>query len=140
MNLYTELTTHWPLLLVAIGFLLLLFKGPLSRKLAGVQEISPQQAVQLINQEDALVIDVREQHEWSKGHLANAKHIPIGDLQKYLQDLHKHKERHVICQCASGMRSLRAAGILHRAGFSRVYSLKGGIQAWRSAGLPVHKG
>lgn len=139
MNIGAELSTHWPLLLLALGFLVLIFKGLLSRKLAGVEEITPERAVQLINQHDALVIDVREQNEWSRGHLSAAKHIPVGELNKYLKDLEKHQEHHVICQCASGMRSARAASILHKAGFQKVYSLKGGIQAWRSAGLPVEK-
>lgn len=139
MNLGAEFSTHWPLLLLAVAFFVLVFKGPLARKLGGVEEITPEHAVQLINQHDAVVIDVREQHEWSRGHLPMARHIPVGQLNKYLKDLEKHQEHHVICQCASGMRSARAASQLRKAGFQKVYSLKGGIQAWRGAGLPVEK-
>jgi len=133
------LAAHWLLVLVVLGVLVLLFKGPIVRKLAGIEEIAPEHAVRLINDHDALVIDVREPGEWSRGHLPGARHIPLGDLGKYLADLRKHQEHHVICQCASGMRSARAAGILKKAGFTKVYSLRGGITAWRSAGLPVEK-
>ncbi len=133
------LSANWMVLLAAAALAVLVLRGPLSRKLSGIEEIAPEKAVQLINQHDALVIDVREHQEWSGGHLPGARHIPLGDLQKYLKDLENHRERHVICQCASGMRSAKAAGALHKAGFERVYSLRGGIQAWKDAGLPVEK-
>jgi len=139
VHLEAELSSYWPLLLALLAVLILLFKGPLARKFGGVEEITAERAVQLINQHDAVVIDVREQHEWSRGHLPMARHIPVGQLNKYLKDLEKHQEHHVICQCASGMRSARAASQLRKAGFQKVYSLKGGIQAWRGAGLPVEK-
>ncbi|AEK58394.1 MULTISPECIES: rhodanese-like domain-containing protein [Acidithiobacillus] len=138
-DLGSYLSAHWPLILVVLAVLALLFKGPIVRKLAGIEEIAPENAVRLINDHDAVVIDVREMGEWSRGHLPGARHIPLGEVGKYLPDLRKHQEHHVICQCASGMRSARAAGILKKAGFTKVYSLKGGIAAWRSAGLPVEK-
>ncbi|WP_163099443.1 rhodanese-like domain-containing protein [Acidithiobacillus ferrianus] len=131
--------SEWPLLLVAGVLMFMIFKGPLTRRAVGVQEVDPVAAVQLINHEDAVIIDVREQNEWSQGHLPGARHIPLGDLSKSMQSLEKHRGHHVICQCASGMRSMRAAASLKKAGFDRIYSLKGGISAWRSAGLPVEK-
>ncbi|MGC9215190.1 rhodanese-like domain-containing protein [Acidithiobacillus sp.] len=131
--------SQWPLLLGAVALIVMIFKGPLTRRAAGIHEVDPATAVQLINHEDAVIIDVREQKEWSQGHLPGARHIPLGDLPKYMQDLEKHRGHHVICQCASGMRSSRAAASLKKAGFDKIYSLRGGIGAWRSAGLPVEK-
>jgi rhodanese-related sulfurtransferase len=131
--------SEWPLLLGAGALLAALLKGPLTRRMAGIHEVDPVAAVQLINHEDAVIIDVREQSEWSQGHLPGARHIPLADLPKYMQELEKHRGHHVICQCASGMRSARAAASLKKAGFDKIYSLKGGINAWRSAGLPVEK-
>ncbi len=133
------LSANWMVLLAAAVFVVLVLRAPLMRKLSGIEEIAPEKAVQLINQQDAMVIDVREQQEWSGGHLPGARHIPLGDLQKYLKDMEQHHDRHVICQCASGMRSARAAATLRKAGFERVYSLRGGIHAWKDAGLPVEK-
>ncbi len=127
------------MLLGAGALLAALLKGPLTRRMAGIHEVDPVAAVQLINHEDAVIIDVREQSEWSQGHLPGARHIPLADLPKYMQELEKHRGHHVICQCASGMRSARAAASLKKAGFDKIYSLKGGINAWRSAGLPVEK-
>ncbi len=133
------LQAQWMLVLSAIVVLVLLLRGPLSRRIAGIEEVDPSAAVHLINHEDAVIIDVREQEEWSRGHLPNARHIPLADLSKYMKDLEKHRGHHVICQCASGMRSARAAALLKKAGFDKIYSLKGGIHAWRGAGLPVEK-
>ncbi|WP_414039868.1 rhodanese-like domain-containing protein [Acidithiobacillus sp. M4-SHS-6] len=138
-KILTFVQAQWPLLLAAVALVIMIFKGPLTRKAAGISEVDPKTAVQLINHEEAVVIDVREQNEWAKGHLPGARHIPLGDLSKYMKDLEKHRGHHVICQCASGMRSARAAASLKKAGFDKIYSLKGGISAWRSAGLPVEK-
>ncbi|PKY10695.1 sulfurtransferase [Acidithiobacillus marinus] len=138
-KLLTFAQAQWPLLLVAVALIVMIFKGPLTRKAAGISEVDAKAAVQLINHEEAVVIDVREQNEWAQGHLPGARHIPLGDLPKYMKELEKHRGHHVICQCASGMRSARAAASLKKAGFDKIYSLKGGIGAWRSAGLPVEK-
>ncbi|MBU2738655.1 rhodanese-like domain-containing protein [Acidithiobacillus concretivorus] len=138
-KILTFVQAQWPLLLAAVALIIMIFKGPLTRKAAGISEVDAKTAVQLINHEEAVVIDVREQNEWAQGHLPGARHIPLGDLPKYMKDLEKHRGHHVICQCASGMRSARAAASLKKAGFDKIYSLKGGIGAWRGAGLPVEK-
>lgn len=101
--------------------------------------ISPAQATQLINREDAIVVDVREAAEYAGGHLLNARHIPLGDLPKRLADLEKFKDKPVILNCQTGGRSSSACDILRKAGFSQVFNLEGGIVAWTEAGMPVSK-
>jgi rhodanese-related sulfurtransferase len=103
----------------------------------GGKGISVPEATLLINREDALVLDVRETSEWSTGHIANARHIALGQLAKHLSELEKFKDKPVIVCCASGNRSSTACGTLKRAGFERVFSLNGGIGAWTGAGLPI---
>ena len=135
----TFLQEQWTLILAAVVVIVLMLKGPLMRRMAGFGEVDPATAVGLINHENAVVIDVREHQEWAEGHVPGARHIPLGDLSKYLRELEKHKGHHVICLCRSGMRSARAAALLKKAGYDNVYNLKGGIGAWRGAGLPVEK-
>jgi rhodanese-related sulfurtransferase len=101
--------------------------------------LTPAQATQLINREDAQVIDVREQPEWAKGRIAGSRHIPLGQLGQRIADLEKFKERPLIVVCASGMRSASACSTLRKAGFEKVFALDGGIGAWEQAGLPLTK-
>lgn len=101
--------------------------------------LTPAQATQLINREDAQVIDVREQPEWAKGRIAGSRHVPVGQLDQRIGDLEKFKERPLIVVCASGMRSASACSTLRKAGFEKVFALDGGIGAWEQAGLPLTK-
>lgn len=99
--------------------------------------ISVQEATVMLNREDAVVVDVRETHEWSAGHIAGARHIALAQIEKHMSEIEKFKERPVILYCASGNRSSGACKTLLKAGFAKVHNLSGGIAAWREAGLPV---
>lgn len=88
-------------------------------------------------EKDFIVLDVRENSEFVSGHIAGAKHIPLGQLTSKMDRLPKDKE--VICVCRSGARSGRAARQLSRAGY-KVSNIKGGMMAWSAAKLPVQKG
>ena len=99
--------------------------------------ISITDATLLINREDALVLDVRETSEWSTGHIPNARHVALGQLEKHVSELEKFKGKPIIVCCASGNRSSSACATLKKAGFERVFSLNGGIGGWKGAGLPV---
>ena len=103
----------------------------------GADGVSTAEATLLINREDAVVVDVRETNEWSAGHIPNARHIALGQLDKRFSEIEKFKERPIIVCCASGNRSSSAGRTLRKAGFQRVYNLAGGIGAWTEAGLPV---
>ncbi|RTL57893.1 MAG: rhodanese-like domain-containing protein [Rhodocyclaceae bacterium] len=103
----------------------------------GGNGISTAEATLKINREDALVVDVREANEWAAGHIANARHIVLGQLEKRLHEIEKFKERPVIVCCASGMRSAGACKQLQKAGFNQVFNLNGGITAWGEANLPL---
>lgn len=99
--------------------------------------ISAADATLKLNREDALVLDVRETHEWDRGHIPNARHIALGQLDKRMSEIEKFKGRPLIVVCASGNRSSSACGALKRAGFEQVFNLSGGIGAWTDAGLPT---
>ncbi len=107
--------------------------------LKGGRGVSPAQATMLINREDALVVDVRETGEYAAGHLLNARHIPLAELDKRLGELEKFKDKPIILNCQSGSRSASACGTLQKAGFTRVHNLEGGIAAWEQAGMPISR-
>jgi rhodanese-related sulfurtransferase len=102
--------------------------------------LTPTGAVQLINHEKAVVIDVCEAHEYSAGHVSGAKHIPLGQLANQLPGVVKNKDLPVIFVCQSGMRSRSATSIAKGLGYLKAQSLGGGLSGWRSANLPVEKG
>jgi adenylyltransferase/sulfurtransferase len=83
---------------------------------------------------ELLVLDVREPFEWEIARIAGATHVPLGELAARLGELDGHRE--VVTYCHRGVRSLRAAEILRAAGFTRVRSLRGGIDAWARAVEP----
>jgi rhodanese-related sulfurtransferase len=101
--------------------------------------LGPADAVRIMNQDGALVLDVREDNEFSGGRIAGARHIPLGVLKQRLKEIEKYREAPVLVYCRSGARSGSAAAQLASAGFTDVTNLQGGIQAWQSAGLPLKK-
>ena len=110
----------------------------LGGKVAGVTSVDTLEATRLINQ-DALVLDVREDKEFAAGHIPKARHIPLGALANRLGELEKFKTKPIVVNCRSGQRSARACGILKKHGFEKAVNLTGGIMAWESANLPVEK-
>ncbi len=101
----------------------------------GRNTLTTLQAVQLLNKGKVSVVDVRGADEFKTGHLRNAKHIPVADLDKRIGELDKSHAVLVICQ--SGVRANRAAAQFRRAGFGEVYVLSGGYAEWQSQGLPT---
>ena len=96
-------------------------------------------AVQLINREKAVVVDVCEAGEYASGHVAGARHAPLGELEQKLPGLVKNKATPVILVCASRARSGRAVSIARKLGYEQALSLSGGMRSWRDANLPVEK-
>ncbi|WP_211371144.1 rhodanese-like domain-containing protein [Dechloromonas hortensis] len=107
---------------------------------SGKNEVNPAEATLLINREDAHIVDVREADEFAAGHLPEARNIPLAKLADRVNEIEKFKDKPVIVCCAAGMRSAKGCGELGKLGFSRVYSLAGGVDAWVGAGYPVKKG
>ncbi|PZU41847.1 MAG: sulfurtransferase [Acidovorax sp.] len=128
---------NWYLIFLALasGVMLLLpaLKG------AGAGTLGTAQAVQLINREKAVVIDVCEPEEFAAGHVGGAKNIPLGQLQERLPQVVKNKAVPIILVCAKGARASRAAGIAKGLGYEKAQALAGGLAAWREANLPVEK-
>ena len=107
--------------------------GWLGKLFAGRPKASPQQAKQM-QDEGAILLDVREDTEWRAGHAPGARHIPLGRLPQRLRDL--PPRRAITTVGRSGARSARAAAFLAREGHE-VVNLAGGMHAWARAGLLV---
>lgn len=106
---------------------------------AGPGALTADGAVQLMNREKAVVIDICEPAEYDQAHVVGAKNIPMGQLADKLPGAVKNKALPVILVCRSGARSSRALGIVKKLGYENVQSLSGGLGAWRSANLPIEK-
>ena len=96
-------------------------------------------AVQLINREKAVVVDVCEPAEFAAGHVTGAKNVPLGELETKLSGAVKNKSLPLILVCASGARSGRAVAIAKKLGYEQAQSLGGGLKAWKEANLPVER-
>ena len=96
-------------------------------------------ATQLINRQNAVLLDVRDAKEYAAGHLPNAMHVPLSDLPGRGSEFAKLTSRPVIAYCDRGQRSRAAGSALAKLGFTDIYQLTGGFRAWKDAGLPVEK-
>jgi rhodanese-related sulfurtransferase len=128
------------LLLIGVAFVSgAMLVWPLVRRGAGGPWVSTLEATMLINQKDALVLDVRAPGEFAQGHILNARNVPVEELETRIKELERYKAKPIICACGTGNRSGTAAGILRKHGFASVVNLSGGLAAWQQAGLPTEK-
>jgi rhodanese-related sulfurtransferase len=135
-----EYAANHPLLaggLVAVGIVVI--ANEIRHKLRAGASVSPQEAVGLIN-EGAVVLDIRAAAQFEKGHVLDARNIPLADMDTRAASLERFKESPVVVYCDTGMSSQKAAEKLRGLGFTRVFNLRGGLGAWRQENLPVMKG
>jgi rhodanese-related sulfurtransferase len=101
--------------------------------------LNPVDAVLLINRQNALVLDVRDDAEFGSGHIPEAKHIPLAQLSDRLKELAKYKSKPILVHCQGGVRSAKACDLLSQNAFTQVHNLQGGLNAWLQAKLPIVK-
>jgi len=128
---------NWYLVFVALASGSMLM-WPLLKNASG-GSLTPAGAVQLINREKAVVIDVCESEEFAAGHVGGAKNIPLNQLEERLATTVKNKALPLVLVCATGARANRAVGIAKKLGYENVQAMAGGLKAWREASLPVEK-
>jgi rhodanese-related sulfurtransferase len=109
---------------------------PLVRRSTGGPRVTATEATRLINREDAVVVDIRDQGEYQAGHILGAKNVPLARVES--GEL-KSKDKTIIVYCETGDRAPKAAAALKKQGFEKVVNLSGGLAAWKQAGLPVAK-
>ena len=131
------LLANWMLILVALVSGGMLLAPRLQGGMGG--GLTPAGAVQLINREKAVVIDVCEPAEYAAGHVGGARSIPLAELEAKLPGAVKNKATPLVLVCASGMRSGRAVALAKKLGYDNAQSLAGGMKSWRDANLPIEK-
>lgn len=105
----------------------------------GKDAVDPSGATDLINHQDAVVVDVRSIKEFRDGHIINSINIPLNGFESQLKALDKHKGKPIVVSCQSGSRSSSACRLLRDKGFENVHNLRGGIMAWQNANLPISR-
>ncbi len=128
---------NWHLIsIAAVSGALLLWPVLQGATLAG---LAPTAAIQLINREKAVVVDVCEAEEFAQGHIVGSKNIPFGELEAKLGAAVKNKALPLVLVCQTGARSGRAVAVAKKLGYEQAQSLAGGLKAWKAANLPVEK-
>jgi len=123
--------------LIAVLILLTILEFIKSKNSA--QRITPARAIQMINHQNAIILDIRTKDAYTTGHIVDAISIPLTELESKYKKLEKSKTQPIIIVCAAGLESPRAASILAAHGFT-THLLSGGIRGWKDSDMPLVKG
>lgn len=134
------IAAHPILAALFVGIAAALVFTEFSRLSRGFKALSPAQLTQLINRQDALVVDVSGQADFEKGHVVGSRHVAMSQFDPENKALAKVRDLPVAVICRTGTQSAQAAKRLSKAGFKHVYWLEGGIAAWQQADLPLARG
>lgn len=133
------LVEHWMLTAAFGAIIVLLALNEWRHRSLGVSGINPQQLVDLLNHADATVVDVRTQERFEQGHILGAISIPKENFGGNLKMLNKFKSKPVILVCPAGLDSPKMGKLLKENGFTQLYHLSGGMDAWYAQSMPVVK-
>lgn len=140
MDKFLEFTSNHVLLVSALMIsLFVAIFSELRRKASGLVNVDPGDAVKLINN-DAVVVDIRSADAFARGHIVNAKNIPLDELDGKIDQLEQFKGSPIIAVCDAGVTTTKIVNQLRGSGFESVFGLKGGMAGWGQAGLPVVSG
>ncbi len=131
------INNHLTLALIFGGLVVALIGNEAARLFRGYKELTPGALTQLINRENALLVDLSSIQDYEKGHIISARHVSLSQFDPENKDLAKAKELPVAVYCKTGQTSAQAATRLVKAGFKHVYWLNGGTAAWIQADLPL---
>ncbi len=138
MDQYIEfISNHYLLSLALIVVTYLLFQDLIESTLNKFNGLSPLLAVTKMNSADTVIVDVRDPHEYIKGHIENSINLPLGKFSEKISTLEKNKNHPIIVVCQTGTRSVPACKTLTKAGFEQVFNITGGMQSWEDSKLPI---
>lgn len=138
MSQLFEFIGNHPILVSLFAVLLALFIRNETQR--GGRGVSPQELVNLVNRQGAVVLDVRDSKEFAAGHIVDAVNVPHGALEGRLAELEKYKTKPVAIVCNMGQHAGAAGTMLRKSGFAEVSRLSGGMSEWRNQNLPVVRG
>ena len=99
--------------------------------------LSPQQAINLVNSEQGLFVDLRDAGEFKKGHIVGAVNIPAAKLAERMGELEKYRDKPLVLVCKMGQQTGAAGKQLRAANYERVYKMSGGMMEWGNLQLPT---
>jgi len=141
MEQFTTFLAAHPMLSAAwVGIAIAIIFTSIRIKMSPVKQLNNQELTFLVNKEEGLVLDIRGEKEFKASHILDAKHLASDKVSNNdFASLEKHKDKPIIVVCTAGITASKVANQLVKAGFSQVNLLKGGMNAWTGAGLPVVK-
>ncbi|XQW85384.1 rhodanese-like domain-containing protein [Thalassotalea piscium] len=136
----TFLTAHPMLSAAWVGILVAIVVMTIRIQFSPIKQLSPQELTFAVNKEDGVVLDIRSDKDFKAGHILDAMHLTVEKINKNeLGALEKYKDKPIIVVCAAGITASTVASKLFKAGYSKTSLLKGGMNAWINASLPVQK-
>mgnify|MGYP001331496777 CR=1 FL=1 len=126
---------HWELVTMFVTVAMALMISVIT----SFEGVTPFQAVNLMNQGDALILDVRNNGDYKKGHIIGALNLPAGSIQESISDLQKHKDKSILVCCQNGGESSKVLKTLKQLGFEKTQTIKGGILAWKQESFPLER-
>jgi rhodanese-related sulfurtransferase len=135
-NVGSFIVNHWLLVSLFVILVALILSDALSRKISGVNPLGTAEAIQIVNQRNGVFLDLRETAEFKKEHIAESMSLPLSTLEANIAKL-KDPAQPIILICASGQGARTAAKQLRGKGFSNIYLLTGGLNAWKDGKLPL---
>jgi rhodanese-related sulfurtransferase len=136
-NIVKFIVDNWMLILIALSSGGMLAWPLISGGRGG--SLTAQGAVQLINRQRAVMVDVREPDEFAAGHATGARNVPFGQLEQKLGTTVKNKSVPLLLMCASGARAQRALATAKKLGYEQAQVVGGGLKSWKDANLPIEK-
>lgn len=130
---------HWELflaLLIVLGIILVFER---KAKINSASTLDPQRAIEWINHQHAVIIDIRDREAFRKGHIINSESIEPTNVVSVITQGKQYENKPILIVCAQGVSSAKIASQLKKEGVEKVAILKGGIQSWTSADLPLEK-
>ena len=139
MEQYITFFSHHPMLSLAwIALVVIILVSTIKMKMSAIKVISTQDLTFLVNRDDGLVVDIREEKDFKAKHIIDSVHLSKDKSSKNdFSSLENNKDKPIIVVCNAGISAQGVASQLLKAGFSQVNVLKGGINAWIGAGLPL---
>ena len=123
-----------------VGIFIAIIVTTIKIQFSPIKQLSPQELTFAVNKEDGIVLDIRTEKDFKASHILDAHHLTVEKINKNeLGTLEKYKDKPIIVVCAAGITASTTASKLYKAGYSKTSLLKGGMNAWVNAGLPVKK-
>ena len=133
------IANHLFLCTLFVSILMLLIWNFVGDSVTGMKPLTPAEATNLINRENAIILDLRSESDFGQGHIINAMNIPAKQLSDSSSKLEKHKDVPIVVYCQNGSESSRMIRELKQKGFEKLHFLRGGLEAWQNSNFPVTK-